>query len=161
MISYHTLCIQSLKFRHFVDPEKLHWQKLHYSSATKLPTQLVQFEFTKYIRKKIEMHTWGRSKNKCFELFSTGDWAHSLQRGCFKSTALMSLPHRSHWSPRASSYAHNGQIPSTNRSARNLIHNTERFSHIYTSTKLITVVVVVSGMQLCITPANNRTWNKQ
>jgi len=55
----------------------------------------------------------------------------SLQRGRFNSTALMSFPHLSHWSPRASSYAHNGHIPSTNRSARNLlVHNIQQFLHV-------------------------------
>ena len=84
---------------------------------------------------KTQMHTRGRSRNKCCELFSTGVRAQSLQRGCFNSTALMSLPQRSHWSPRASSYAQSGQIPSTNRSARNLIHSAKCLSR-YTCTTL-------------------------
>lgn len=41
-----------------------------------------------------------------------------MEQLTFSSTALMSRPHLSHWSPRASGYAQWGQIPSTKRSAR-------------------------------------------
>lgn len=45
---------------------------------------------------------------------------HTLHLGSLSSMAFSSLPHPSHWSPRASSKPQRGQVPSTNRSARNL-----------------------------------------
>jgi hypothetical protein len=65
---------------------------------------------------------WSRSRKRCSDARITGRVPHSLHRGSIRSTALMSWPHLSHWSPRASTYRHvsTGQTPSTNRSARKL-----------------------------------------
>ena len=46
--------------------------------------------------------SWGRSRNRWLLVLIFGHFEQSLQRGDFNSTALMSLPQASHWSPRAS-----------------------------------------------------------
>ena len=46
----------------------------------------------------------GISMNRCLLVLMDGAWLQSLHRGDFKSTALISFPQASHWSPLASQY---------------------------------------------------------
>lgn len=85
-----------------------------------------QWEFSAVVTLLINSSTLGlncfKSRNTWFEDFTTGVWEQMWHLGSISSTASMSFPHLSHWSPRASSYLQLGHVPETNRSAKNLSH---------------------------------------
>ena len=62
--------------------------------------------------------SFGRLRKRWREVRTSGLHPVNLQRGLTRSIAFNSLPHLSHWSPRASSYPHSdkGHVPIGQRS---------------------------------------------